>query len=169
MKKLIAVIVIVLVIWGIAKLLGISFSLSVSPDKKESGSKKLHGRVAIEYIVGCPLPKTATDIHTDYWKVYEENTYWLVARLPKEDFNSLVEQLNLNRTVDLLKLWPEAFEWRPGSFNNNFQWKDHSFHKIWDLRNVANEDTYFRESSTDGSRVVIKYESGKLYFKKILK
>jgi len=162
MKKLIALIVIVFVIWGLVKLLGGSFSLSSKPSSNEDEVEV--GFESIEGIVGVPLPKTVTDIEGDQLTNLNtgEGTYWVVAKLPKEDFYNLVKQLELVQKPDLLEFWPEALEREPSPF------EDDEFNELWDVKNIVNEDTYFGEKrkEEETTYIVVKYENGKLYFKK---
>jgi len=172
MKKLIALIVAVVVIWIVLKMIGVDFSLFLSSDKKDGSGKTLTGflqeRTTYEDIIGVPFPKSATDI---YSRIYmrlqrytgEENSS-VVARLPKEDFYDLVEKLGLIKKPDLLEIWPEAFECQPGS---PFEEKDHWFYEFWDVEKTANEDTFYNEIPEEETYTAMKYENGKLYFKKL--
>lgn len=173
MKKLIALIVVVVIIWIILKMIGVDFSQFLSSEKENSSGKTLTGflqkSMTYEDIIGVPLPKNASDIHGRiYMRLQrytgEENSS-VVAALPKEDFYDLVEQLGLIKKPDLLEIWPEAFECQPGS---PFEEKDHWFYKFWDVEHVANEDTYYGEIPEEEMCIAAKYENGKLYFKKLI-
>jgi len=169
MRKLIAVIVIVLVIWGILKLIGIDTSVTLkSVTGKEKGGKSLYEIWAegnsYEDIIGVPLPEGATDAHaSNHTEPYPGGKIvskysWVVAKLPKEDFYDLVDQLDLIKRPDLLEFWPEAFDCHQDEFI-----------KFWDVQNVPNEDTYFGEGPEKETYRVFKYENGKVYIKKITK
>lgn len=173
MKKLIGLIVAVVVIWIILKMIGLDFSQFLSSGKKDADGRTLVGflqeSMTYEDIVGVPLPKSATDIHGRiYMRLQrytgEENSS-VVAALPKEDFYDLVEQLRLIKKPDLLEIWPEAFECQPGS---PFEEKDHWFYKFWDVEHAANDDTYYSEIPEEEIYTAVKYENGKLYFKKLI-
>ena len=163
MKKLIALIVAVVIIWVVLKMIGVDFLLFRSSDKKDDSGKTLTGFLqkptTYKDMIGAPLPKTATDIHThvsmrELRHIAVENN-WLVARLPKEDFYDLVERLKWNRNRGLLKSWPQAFDCQVDKFK-----------KFWDATNTINEDTYYMEKPEEEIYIAAKYKSGKLYFKK---
>lgn len=173
MKKLIGLIVAVVVIWIVLKMIGLDFSQFLSSEKKDGDGKTLVGflqeRTTYEDIIGVPFPKSATDIH-GYILMHEERytgeeNSSVVAALPKEDFYDLVDQLGLIKKPDLLEIWPEAFECRPGS---PFEDEDHWFDKFWDIEHIANEDTYCWEKPEEEIYIAAKYENGKLYFKKLI-
>jgi hypothetical protein len=172
MKKIIALIVAILVIWIVLKLIGVNFSLFWSTDKKDESGKTLTGflqkRTTYEDIIGIPLPESATDIHGLIYMHEErytgEENSSIVAQLPKEDFYDLVEKLNLTKKPDLLKIWPEAFECRPGS---TFEDEEHWFYKFWDVEKIVNEDTFYSEIPEEETYTAMKYEKGKFYFKKL--
>lgn len=172
MKKLIALIVAVVVIWIVLRMVGLDFSQFLSPEKKDADGKTLTGflqeRTTYEDMIGAPLPKSITDIKgyinmNEKRYTAEENSS-VVATLLKEDFYDLVDQLGLIKKPDLLEIWPEAFKCRPGS---PFEDEDHWFDELWDVENAANDDTYYWENPEEEVYIAAKYENEKLYFKKL--
>jgi hypothetical protein len=94
-------------------------------------------------------------IHT--WKGNGHRiSYWVVAKLPKEDFYLLIEQLGLRERPDLLGFWPDAFDLKQGWM------KEH-----WDLEITASEDTYYGDHSEKEVSIAMKYEHGKIYLRTI--
>jgi hypothetical protein len=120
-------------------------------------------RFTFEQILGASLPESATDKggFVDFKSsvdVEAEQSFWLVATLPKEDFLSLVETLNLERSSDLLRLWPDAFACDKEEFAN----------RHWDVDNSVNDDTYYGDHPTYRGQLAMKYENGRLYFRKVI-
>ena len=158
MKKIIAGVVVVVVIWVGLKMIGVDLSVSLSPNKDEVSEKK---KLSPDNIIGLYMPdvsfpKSATDIHCDQWNA-DRMSYWIVAKLPKQDFYDLVEQLELKQRSDLLEFWPDAFDLKQG-------W----MRKYWDLEKIANEDTYHGDHPEKEASIAIKYESGKIYLQTIV-
>ena len=111
---------------------------------------------------GLSLPKTTTKAWTFQEIPYGfagDRTYWIVAILPKEDFYSVVKELELTEKSNLMEIWPQAFylEFSQGMDTTS-----------WNTENVANEDTFFSDKTDkkEKTRISAKYENGKLYFKK---
>lgn len=176
MKKIIALIVAVVVIWLGLKMIGVDLSVSLSPNNDDAGEKKLTpDNIIGEYVPGVSFPKSATDVHCDQWPAYHDYTdasgnyyesvreqkFWIVSKLSKEDFYNLIEQLKLKRKPDLSEYWPEALEWRHGRFNPS----EHPFYSIWDLKKIPDENTYYGEDPQFESSLVAKYQNGKIYLK----
>ena len=167
MKKLIILIVIVVIIVILVKTFYIEF-----PSSKEQTSNKDNNaakswyeiseeRFTFEKMLGVSLPEATTDKHgyvnfTATVGKEAKKLFWVVATLPKEDFYALVGKLNLQRTSDLLKFWPDAFSCRVEKFAE----------KYWDVKNSVNDETYYGEDPEYRGQMVIKYEKGKIYFKK---
>ena len=84
-----------------------------------------------------------------------------MAKLPKEDFDALVEQLDLFKKPDLLEIWPDAFDMARDDFDEKW-----GYNGFWDVTYTASEDTYYGEDTEDEARMILKYENGKLYIKK---
>ena len=166
MKKIIFLIIIVLVIVGVLKMIGVDISVSLSPDKDGSeiglGEDDIFTVESWEAIIGAPLPSTATDTYATTLNKpcaggnIMPKRSWVVAKLPKEDFYSLVERLDLVKNPDLLEFWPEAFECQ-----------EDRFRQFWDITPAATEDTYFGKGFGEEMYRVFKYENGKLYIKKV--
>ncbi len=177
MKKIIAIVVAVIVIWVGLKMIGVDLSVSLSPNKDDASEKKklTPDYIIGEYMPGVPFPESATDVHCDQWPAYHDYTdafgnyyesvreqkCWLVSKLPKEEFYNLVEQLKLTRKPDLSEYWPEALEWRHGRHDP----AEHHFYPIWDVKNVPDENTYYGEHPQFESSLVAKYQNGKVYLK----
>ena len=156
MKKLIALIVAVVVIWVVLKMIGVDLSVSLSPDKNEASKKK---RLTPNYIIGeympsVLFPESATDIHMDIWSEVHNKSFWIVAKLPKEDFYNLVEQLKLTPKPDLLEFWPKALSL-----------EQRRIVEFWDITKQSNEDTYYGEHTEVEASAAAKYENGKIYFR----
>lgn len=168
MKKLIALIVAVVVIWVVLKMIGVDISLSSKPSS-DNEDKEIYNPYQVmqggnrpKDIVGMPLPKTAVDVRGPVGYLFgpddEPTTYklnWLVIKIPREDFYMMVERLGLIKKPDLLEIWPEAFECEFDKFD-----------KFWDLEKTTTEDTYFIEDLDEETYRVFKYENGNLYVKK---
>lgn len=169
MKKIIAVVVAVVVVWVVLKMIGVdvSFSPESSQGDKDKGvyypyELSQEGNKSKD-IIGMSLPKTAVDVRGPVFYIFNPNsnkptTYkvnWLVVKIPREDFYKMVERLGLIKKPDLLEIWPEAFECEYDKFD-----------KFWDLEKTITEDTYFIEDPDEETYRVFKYENGNLYVKK---
>ncbi len=113
---LIAVVVIILALFGF-------LHVKVSPSSNSDGSKEnvesdewevvnvvlIRGNSPKE-VIGANLPKSAQEVH---YEILLDTTCtkfnWIVAKLPKEDFDKLMNQLELTNEPGLLTIWPEAF------------------------------------------------------------
>jgi len=153
--------------------------------------KTIFLRVAIEdKIIGGPFLGNATDIHWDAWKhitwsPFKQTkreiiiqTFWVVAKLPTENFYKLVDGLRLNEEPDLLDLWPDSLTWQHGDMRPKEK-RQHYFYEHWDVSDTVNEDTYYAEIPEEqfqgeeniynkSVRISAKYENGKMYFKKVI-
>ncbi|MBW8040214.1 MAG: hypothetical protein FVQ85_09470 [Planctomycetes bacterium] len=169
MKKLIVLLVVVVAILAVIKMIGVDVSLS--PESSQGDKDKgIYNPYQVTQegnrpkdIIGMPLPKTAVNgrgpagylfgPNTDEPTTYKLN--WLVVKIPREDFYTMVERLGLIKKPDLLEIWPEAFECEFDKFD-----------KFWDLKKSITEDTYFIEDLDEETYRVFKYENGNLYVKK---
>jgi hypothetical protein len=168
MKKLIGLIVVVVVIWVVLKMIG--GDVSLSPESSQGDKDKgvyypyelsQEGNKSKD-IIGMSLPKTTFDVHGPVFYIFNPNsndptTYkanWLVAKISREDFYTMVERLGLTKEPDLLEVWPEAFECELDKFD-----------KFWDLEKTITEDTYFMEDPDEETYRLFKYENGSLYVK----
>jgi hypothetical protein len=168
LAKILAILMLVIfVVWGIAKIIKIDFSVSLgSITEEEDGGTAFYDiwtkGGSYKDIIGASLPDTATDAHGSTLTRGCHGGYilprcsWIVATLPKEDFYDLVEKIGLVRKPDLLEFWPKAFDCHQDDFQ-----------RFWDVQNVVNEDTYFGMESGEETWRVFKYEDGKLYIKKV--
>jgi len=156
MKKIIAVVAAVVVIWVGLKMIGVDLSVSLSPNKDDVGEKKKFTPDYIigEYMPGVSFPESAIDIHIDGWSEVHNRSYWIVAKLPKEDFYNLVEQLKLTKKPDLLEFWPKALSL-----------EQRRIVEFWDVTNQDTEDTYYGEDPEVEASAAAKYENGKIYFR----
>ena len=148
MKKLIVLIVAVVVIWVVLKMIGVDISLSSKPSRNNEDKGIYYPYQVTQEgnrpkdIIGMSLPKTAVDVRGPVFYIFNPNsneptTYklnWLVVKIPREDFYTMVERLGLIKKPDLLEIWPEAFECEFDKFD-----------KFWDLEKTITEDTYFIE------------------------
>jgi len=157
MKKIIAVVVAVVVIWVGLKMIGVNLSLSSSPSKDDASEKKkvTPDNIIGEYMPGVSFPEGADEVHIDVWNG-DRISYWIVAKLPKEDFYHLVEQLRLTKKPDLLELWPKAFDLEQPRIA-----------EFWDMTSQDNEDTYYGEHPEVEASAAAKYENGKTYLRTI--
>lgn len=162
MKKLIVLIVVVVVIIGLFKLMGGKVYLSNdSKENIESNEWILVNEVAmkgnrLEDVIGANLPKSA---HNGRFEILLDNfntkSYWIVAKLPKEDFDDLTYQLELTKEPDLLTIWPEAFDCEKKELE-----------AFWNITKSADNNTYYSEDPQIESRIMLKYEGGTLYIKR---
>lgn len=166
MKKLIVLIVVVVVIWVVLKMIGVDISLSSKPSRNNEDKGIYYPYQVTQEgnrpkdIIGMSLPKTAVNVCGPVFYFFNPNsdeptTYklnWLVVKIPREDFYTMVERLGLIKEPDLLEIWPDAFECE--------------FDKFWDLEKTITEDTYFIEDLDEETYRVFKYENGNLYVKK---
>ena len=85
---------------------------------------------------------------------------WAVATISKEDFEGFVKRVGFVRRPDLLEeFWGTAFSGLPSGCS------DEAVYKLWETKNVGNEDTYFGEPREGLTFIAVKYENGKLYLK----
>ncbi len=161
MKKLIALIVVVVVIWGGLKMIGVDTFVSLKSDSsKDDNTPKyayeLVSNVTYEDIMQCRFPKSASNSHGN---VQFHDGLWegtVVADLPAYDLPKITEELNLVLTSNILKIWPKAFDCKEGSFKDKF----------WNVSSENNNNTYYFEHPAELTRIVLKYENGKIYFKR---
>ena len=166
--KILAILMLVIfAIWGIGKIIGIDFSVSLdSITEEEDGGMGLYEiwtkAGSYKDIIGASLPETATDVHGSTLTRGCHGGYilprcsWIVATLPEEDFYDLVEKTGLVSKPDLLEFWPKAFDCH-----------QEDFQQFWGVENVVNEHTYFGKESGEETWRVFKYEDGKIYIKKV--
>lgn len=163
MKKLIALIVVVAIIMVLLKIMGGKVSPnSDSKDNIESNEWKVVNTVLLrgnrhKDVIGADLPKSAQDIHSGI--VVDTSTrvksIWVVAKLPKNDFDTLTNQLELTKEPDLLTIWSEVFDCEKKELK-----------EFWNITKSVDENTYYGEDPQIESRIMLKYEEGKLYIKR---
>jgi hypothetical protein len=163
MKKLIVLIVVVALIIILLKIIGGRVYLSNdSKENVESDEWKIYNVVLAQgnsqkEVIGANLPKSAQDVH---YEILIDTTftksYWIVAKLPKEDFDDFTNQLELTNKPDLLKIWPEAFDCE----------EKRDIKAFWTITKSVDENTYYGEERQIESRIMLKYEAGKLYVKR---
>ena len=167
MKKLIAMIVVIVIVVVLIK----AFYTESSTPKEQISNKDdnvakgwyeiTEERVTFKDMLGVSLPDTVTDKHGygDFTATVDKEakkSFWIVATLPKEVFYSIVFELNFQKISDLLHFWPDAFSCQIEEFAV----------KYWDVENSVNDETYYGEHPRYRTQMVIKYENGKMYFKK---
>lgn len=163
MKKLIILIIVVLLIWGALKIIGVDTSVSLNLGSKEKNSRKklTADYVIAEYMEGISFPKGATDVHVDQWSAgyypLLEQSFWVVAKMSQEDLYGLIDQLKLIAKPDLLEFWPEAFKLEQGGISS-----------FWNITNTTNEDTYYGQHPKNERSIAIKYENKKAYIRTLL-
>ncbi|MHC5091139.1 MAG: hypothetical protein ACYSOJ_05900 [Planctomycetota bacterium] len=108
--------------------------------------------VTCEDIIQSKFPKTASNFHgnVDFFDGLWIGT--VVASLPENDLPEFTNKLSLVLTPDILDFWPEAFE----SKNN----------ESWDISKDINSNAYYFEYPNELTRVSLKYEKSKIYFKR---
>ncbi|MHC4456732.1 MAG: hypothetical protein ACYS0I_06495 [Planctomycetota bacterium] len=163
MKKLIGLIVIVVVIMVLLKLMG--GRVSPSSDSKEnieSDEWKVVNTVLAQgntqkEVIGANLPKSARGtryyIHLDIST--KTKSTWMVTELPKDDFDEFKNQLEFANEPDLLTIWPDAFDC-----------DQEELKKYWKITKYVDENTYYGEDPKIESRIMLKYEEGKVYIKR---
>jgi hypothetical protein len=162
-KKLVVLIIIVVILIGLFKVLGIDTSIFSKSKKNKDATWQSSYEVmtennSYEDIIGAPLPQSADDIHAQVY-FYSDRGHkcsWIVAKLGKEEFHYLTEQLHSVNQSNLIDIWPEAFSCQIEEFN-----------RFWDLSNIVDEFTFYREEPLEATRRMFKYENGKLYVKKV--
>ena len=163
MKKLIALIVVVAIIMILLKIMGGRVYLSSdSKENIESNEWKVVNTVLLrgnsyKEMIGANLPKSAQDVHSGV--VVDINTKiksgLMVAKISKEDFDKLTNQLELTKEPDLLTIWPEVFDCEKKELK-----------EFWNIKKSVDENTYYGEDPQIESRIMLKYEEGKLYVKR---
>jgi hypothetical protein len=176
MKKLIALIVVVVAVIVFLKIMGADSSVS-SPDKQKTS--KVTGEFltndykfwTYEDIIGFSLPKSASEIHhkkymvthmkaSDIFKDNLSTKYvycWIVANLPEEDFEILAEEQGLKEMPNLLKSQPDILQ----------LYEDVSFAN-WDIKNSTIKNVYFKQSTDYEEYISCTYKTGKVYIKKVI-
>ena len=162
MKKLIALIVVVVIIMVLLKIMcGRVSPNSNSKENIESNEWKVVNTVLLrgnsqKEVIGADLPKSAQDIHSGIvFGTSRAKSTWIVAKLPKEDFDDFTNQLELTKEPDLLTIWPEVFDCEKKELK-----------EFWNITKSVDENTYYSEDPQIESRIMLKYEEGKLYIKR---
>jgi hypothetical protein len=181
MKKLIVLIVLVILVFVILKIMGIQFSASSSPDeqKEQVGKGEFltndYKFWTYEDILGFSLPKRASEIHhtkyissymklsdifrdnssTDYVYSTDSVVCGVVADLPREDFEVLVDNQGLQKEPDLLATRPDILQ-----LDEFFSFAN------WDINNRNINNVYFKESPDYEEYTACTYKDGKIYIKK---
>jgi hypothetical protein len=84
---------------------------------------------------------------------------WVAAKVSREDFLTMVQQLSLAKKTDILEHWPYAFT-PPSKHRENDGW--------WDITYEVNDDTYFGYGRKPAAFIMAKFEKGRIFFKKTL-
>jgi hypothetical protein len=129
---------------------------NVPRDNKPKQFYELLYDISHEEILGCKIPKSATNIrgYIDFTSSIWQGFF--IARLSEKDFHFIVNKLSLDQEEDLLEKWPDAFNCRDVDFRE----------KYWSVTNEINQYTYYYEYPHEMTRLLAKYEDGKLYFKR---
>jgi len=166
MKKLIALIVVVAIIMLLLKIMGGRVYLSSdSKENMQSDEWKVVNTVLLQGnqhkdVIGADLPKSVQDVHYEIFSAHDVHATYtkfnlIVAKLPKEDFDKLTNQLELTKEPDLLTIWPEAFNC-----------EQEELKAFWTITKSVDENTYYCEEPQIESRIMLKYEEGTLYVKR---
>jgi len=162
MKKLIALIVAVVVIWIVLKMIGGGTSVSIKPFASRFNEDKaldfydlcLSDDLTYKDIIGYTLPESVENIRArigfygGIWKGF------LVAEVPEDIFNILIEKLKLQKEPELLELWPEAFECKESAFKSRY----------WDSHQISEGEIYYFEHPEEETRIAVSYGNEKFYF-----
>ena len=157
MKKLMVLMVFVVAI-GLIGCDSKSPQKNVKDDNTPKAAMYLTSNVTCEDIIQSEFPKLANNF---YREVGFFNGIWIgmvVANLPEEDLLIFTEKLNLILTPNLLEIWPEALDCKEEKFENFRR-------NFWDLTSNSN-DLYYFEYPDEFTRIMLKYENGKIYFKR---
>jgi hypothetical protein len=165
MKNLLILMVIVVVIVAILILSGKSkeedSNLNAEDDTPKSWLEIIEERYTYHQIIGAPLPETATQkkaqvhFNISIGKAFNTEYFFFVSTMPQNDFYALVEQLGLEVKPDLLEIWPEALDCSIKQFAEN-----------WTVTAEVDDNTFYGEDPVDEAIMLMKYENGKMYFKK---
>jgi len=165
MKKIIVLIVVVVAILAVIKMIGTGNSVSIKPfasrfDKDEAFSDYdlcLSDDITYKDIIGYTLPETVKNIRA-YVSFYGiRGGIWkgfLVAELPDDIFDLLIEKLKLQKEPELFELWPEAFECEESAFKNRY----------WDSHQTSEGEIYYFEHPEEETRMAVLYGNEKFYF-----
>jgi hypothetical protein len=136
--------------------------------RSKAEREALGGPVSLEDMIGFSLPRTASEVEfytvadldpSDLTTISRMRT-WAVATISKEDFEDFMEREGFVRRPDLVEeFWGAAFSGLPSRCS------DEAVYKLWETKNVGNEDTYFGEPREGLTFIAVKYESGRLYLK----
>lgn len=162
MKKIIALIVAVVVILFVLKMIGGGTSTSIKLFASRLNEDKafddydlaLSDDLTYKDIIGYTLPETVSNIRTHisfYGSIWRG---FLVAEVPEDIFNILVEKLKLQKKPELLELWPEAFECKESAFKSRF----------WDPIQTTEGEYYYFQHPEEETRVAVLYGNEKFYF-----
>lgn len=128
---------------------------SVQDNKPKKPYELIYG-ISHEAILGCNVPKSATNVHgsVDFNKGIWEGV--LVGKIPEDDFQSLVSKLDLSQKEDLYEKWSDAFDCKNPEFKEKF----------WDVTNKKTQHMYYYEHPHEMTIIFAKYEKGNFYFKR---
>ncbi len=166
MKKAIFLVASIIAIWIIFKMMGIGFSTSLNTKHKESNGWIGDYELAMsgnnpENIIGLSLPEAASDVqtygHMEFKNDLKYKSNWLIASIPKKDFDDLIHRVAAVYNPHLLKVLPNAIDCHADEFRSH-----------WKVSNSINKDTFWQEAKDEETYRVFKYENGKMYIKKIV-
>ena len=167
MKKVIIFVVVIIAIWAILKMIGIDSFVSFNTKHKDNNSwigdyELATSNNSLEDIIGFSLPGSASDVQTfglmEFLNDLKYKYNWLTASIPKDDFDNLIDQIEVVYEPDLLQVLPDALGCNAGEFRQH-----------WRVSDSVNEDTFLGEDQSEETYRVFKYENGKMYIKKISK
>jgi hypothetical protein len=168
MKKIAVILTIVIIVLIALRIIAPSTSAPSNSNKEKENEKKNEWKLVVkalwegnehEDIIGAPMPKEATNVHsyTHFYLNAKEKHLWIVAQLPIDAFYNLIERIDVTQALDLMQTHPETFICQIEDFSN-----------YWKLTKVADEQTYYGEAHDIQSNVMLKYEDGKLYVKRTI-
>ncbi len=132
MKKIAVIFTIVFIVLIVLSIIGPCTSVPSNPNQEQKGEWKNEWKLVVkalwdgnEYkdIIGAPMPKEATNVHS-YFQFYlsaKEKHLWIVAQLPIDAFHNLIEKIDVTQALDLMQTHPETFDCEIEDFSNH--WK----------------------------------------------
>lgn len=162
MKKIIALIVVVVAILSVFKMIGTDTSVPIKSFRSRFDKDKafdnydlcLSDDITYKDIIGYTLPESVENIRA---QITFYNNIWkgfLVAAVPEDIFNILIEKLELQKEPELLELWPEAFECKESTFKSRY----------WDSHQISEGEIYYFEHAEEETRIAVLYGNEKFYF-----
>jgi hypothetical protein len=134
-------------------------------DTNEDTNEKPHRTAANKYLSqykeGVLLPEGGVLVQPSFENFSERNrihiceeSAFILSKLTKEEFLTLIEQLALKKTPNLFEFWPDPF------FSETL-----SNHPLWDVTKVPNEYTYYGKNPDMQIEMAARYENEKAFIR----